>query len=54
MGGRGGGKRSQEFINFISIFLSFQTEKTEPCDMGLVGRYAVLGSTIYPVGLYYW
>lgn len=29
-------------------------EKTEPCDMGLVGRYAVLGSTIYPVGLYYW
>lgn len=29
-------------------------EKSEPCDLGLVGRYAVLGSTIYPVGLYYW
>jgi len=26
----------------------------EKCDLGLIGRYAVLGSTIFPVGLYHW
>ena len=31
-----------------------QTEKPEPYDLNVVGRYGVLGSTVFPSFLFYW
>ena len=31
-----------------------QTEKKEPYDLNVVGRYGVLGSTVFPSFLFYW
>lgn len=44
-----GAELTQQLLNKKSL-----TDKSEKCDLALVGRYAVLGSTVFPVGLSYW
>ncbi|CAB4055728.1 unnamed protein product [Lepeophtheirus salmonis] len=36
------------------FFEKIRTEKSSPYDFPLIGRYFVLGSTVFPVSLYYW
>ena len=38
----------------IAIPSCLQTEKKEPYDLNVVGRYGVLGSTVFPSFLFYW
>uniref|UniRef100_A0A0K2TZQ9 Mpv17-like protein n=1 Tax=Lepeophtheirus salmonis TaxID=72036 RepID=A0A0K2TZQ9_LEPSM len=37
-----------------TILRKIRTEKSSPYDFPLIGRYFVLGSTVFPVSLYYW
>lgn len=37
-----------------AYFLKFQPQKGQKIDWAHIARYGILGSTIYPVGLYYW
>lgn len=49
----GGLYSGAEFTQQVLMKKAFG-DKNEPLDLGLVARYAVLGSTVYPVGLFYW
>ena len=42
------------FLKYIESNIVLQPEKKQDYDLAMVGRYGVLGSTVFPTILYYW
>ena len=41
-------------VKYIKSNIVLQPEKKQDYDLAMVGRYGVLGSTVFPTFLYYW